>query len=147
MCGIAGFCDFTKKSDKKTLQSITDVLYHRGPDDNGYSFYENEFAHVGLGHRRLSILDLSAHGHQPMSFEHLDIVFNGEVYNFKEIKKELLEIGYEFYSNSDTEVNLQCKLSNALKIDWDYRRVHDSSLKFSACEIIGQWEEMILEYE
>ncbi len=56
--------DFTKKSDKQTLVKMTDILHHRGPDD---SFYENEYANIGLGHRRLSILDLSSHGHQPMS--------------------------------------------------------------------------------
>jgi asparagine synthase (glutamine-hydrolysing) len=86
---------------------MTDVLYHRGPDDSGYFYEENGYVQIALGHRRLSILDLSTHGHQPMSFEHLDIVFNGEVYNFKEIKKELLELGYGFYSDSDTEVILK----------------------------------------
>lgn len=60
---------------------MTDVLHHRGPDDSGYSFYEDEHSSVGLGHRRLSILD---HGHQPMKFENLEIIYNGEVYNFKE---------------------------------------------------------------
>ncbi len=107
MCGIAGFCDFSKKSDNQTLINMTDVLHHRGPDDSGYSFYENEFAHIGLGHRRLSILDLSAHGHQPMRYEHLEIVFNGEVYNFAEIAKELEGFGYIFESHSDTEVILK----------------------------------------
>ena len=107
MCGIAGFCDFSKKSSSDTLKFMTDVLHHRGPDDSGYFWDENEYSQIALGHRRLSILDLSAHGHQPMTFEHLDIVFNGEVYNFKEIKKELLELGYDFYSDSDTEVILK----------------------------------------
>jgi len=107
MCGIAGFCDFTKKSDKQTLVKMTDVLHHRGPDDSGYSFYENGFAHIGLGHRRLSILDLSSHGHQPMSFQNLEIVYNGEVYNFSEIAKELESYGYIFESHSDTEVILK----------------------------------------
>ena len=107
MCGIAGFCDFTKKSDKQTLVKMTDVLHHRGPDDSGYSFYRNIYANIGLGHRRLSILDLSAHGHQPMSFQNLEIVYNGEVYNFKEIAKELENYGYVFESHSDTEVILK----------------------------------------
>ncbi|HOK63555.1 MAG TPA: asparagine synthase (glutamine-hydrolyzing), partial [Soehngenia sp.] len=102
-----GFCDFSKKSDKQTLINMTDVLHHRGPDDSGYSFYENEFSHIGLGHRRLSILDLSAHGHQPMIHQHLEIIFNGEVYNFAEIAKELESFGYIFESNSDTEVILK----------------------------------------
>jgi asparagine synthase (glutamine-hydrolysing) len=107
VCGIAGFCDFSKKSSNYILKNMTDVLYHRGPNDSGYFWDENEYAQIALGHRRLSILDLSAHGHQPMSFEHLEIVFNGEVYNFKEIKKELLELGYSFHSDSDTEVILK----------------------------------------
>ena len=107
MCGIAGFCDFSKKSSNNILKNMTDVLHHRGPDDSGYFWDENDYSQIALGHRRLSILDLSAHGHQPMSFEHLDIVFNGEVYNFKEIKKELLELGYAFHSDSDTEVILK----------------------------------------
>jgi asparagine synthase (glutamine-hydrolysing) len=107
MCGIAGFCDFSKKSTKKNLINMTDVLYHRGPDDSGYKFFEESYASMGLGHRRLSILDLSTHGHQPMNFEHLDIIYNGEVYNFKEIRKELIELGYSFHSDSDTEVILK----------------------------------------
>lgn len=107
MCGITGFCDFTKKTDKQTLIQMTDALHHRGPDDSGYSFYENEYAHVGLGHRRLSILDLSAKGHQPMSFENLEVVLNGEIYNFGEIRRELEGFGYTFNSRSDTEVVLK----------------------------------------
>lgn len=107
MCGIAGFCDFSKKSDKQTLINMTDILHHRGPDDSGYSFYENEYANIGLGHRRLSVLDLSTHGHQPMEFEHFEIVYNGEVYNFKEIRRELEKYNYTFHSDSDTEVILK----------------------------------------
>ena len=89
MCGIAGFVDFRKQSTKATLQEMTDVLHHRGPDDSGYSFYDESSAQIGLGHRRLSILDLSKHGHQPMLFENYEIVYNGEVYNFKEIREKL----------------------------------------------------------
>ncbi|RLA74315.1 MAG: asparagine synthase (glutamine-hydrolyzing) [Epsilonproteobacteria bacterium] len=107
MCGIAGFCDFNKKSNRQTLIDMTDVLHHRGPDDSGYSFYKNDYAYIGLGHRRLSILDLSKHGHQPMVFENLEIVYNGEVYNFKEIREELLKLSYTFESDSDTEVILK----------------------------------------
>ena len=107
MCGIAGFCDFNKKSDKKTLIEMTEALHHRGPDDGGYSFYEDSYANIGLGHRRLSILDLSSHGHQPMKFENLEIVYNGEVYNFKEIRTELEKCDYKFESESDTEVVLK----------------------------------------
>lgn len=107
MCGVAGFCDFSKKLIKDDLQEMTDVLHHRGPDDSGYSFFETAEHNIGLGHRRLSILDLSTHGHQPMSFEKLEIIFNGEVYNFKEIREELLKYNYTFFSDSDTEVILK----------------------------------------
>ncbi len=107
MCGIAGFVDFNQKSTKQTLQKMTDVLHHRGPDDSGYLFEHYHDSAIGLGHRRLSILDLTTHGHQPMGFEAIDIVYNGEVYNFAEIKKELETFGYIFDSHSDTEVILK----------------------------------------
>jgi asparagine synthase (glutamine-hydrolysing) len=107
MCGIAGFIDFNKKSDKEKLIAMTDTMVNRGPDDSGYFFTENSFGQVGLGHRRLSIIDLSPAGHQPMSFQNLTIVFNGEIYNFEDIKKELEKEGYDFFSNSDTEVILK----------------------------------------
>lgn len=107
MCGIAGFCDFSKKMSHGDLVHMTDCLHHRGPDDQGYKYVKNNFAVIGLGHKRLSIQDLSSHGHQPMVFEHLTIVFNGEIYNFIEIRKELEEYGYSFESHSDTEVVLK----------------------------------------
>jgi len=107
MCGIAGFCDFLKRSEIEVLVKMTDALYHRGPDDSGYSFYKTEYANIGLGHRRLSIIDLSERGHQPMKFQSLEIIFNGEIYNFREIAEELKTYGYEFASNSDTEVVLK----------------------------------------
>jgi len=106
MCGITGFCDFEKKSNRQILTNMTNKLHHRGPI-SGYSFYEIQNSNIGLGHRRLSILDLSAHGHQPMQFEHLEIVYNGEVYNFKEIRAELKKLNYNFKSNGDTEVILK----------------------------------------
>ncbi|HMR15064.1 MAG TPA: hypothetical protein PKD13_01160 [Mariniflexile sp.] len=81
MCGIAGFIDFNKKSSKKLLENMTNVLAHRGPDDCGYSFYETNTAQVGLGHRRLSILDLSSLEPPPMKIKNLEITYNGEVYN------------------------------------------------------------------
>jgi len=104
MCGIAGFCDFNKKLNYNNLVEMTDILHHRGPNDSGYSFYENECANIGLGHRRLSILDLTSHGHQPMQFEQFEIIYNGEIYNFKEIRVELELYQYTFTSDSDTEV-------------------------------------------
>jgi len=104
MCGIAGFIDFRKASDAGILRKMTDALHHRGPDDAGYEVYEAPTAQVGFGQRRLSILDLSPLGHQPMHFEHLAVNFNGEIYNFKEVRRELEEKGYAFQSWSDTEV-------------------------------------------
>jgi asparagine synthase (glutamine-hydrolysing) len=106
MCGIAGFIDFNKKSTDATLVKMTDALSHRGPDDKGYRVWELENAQLGLGHRRLSIIDLSPLGHQPMYSKNgrWCIIFNGEVYNYNEIREELLEKGYKFASHSDTEV-------------------------------------------
>jgi len=107
MCGLTGFIDYNKTSSLTTLKEMTDVLHHRGPDDSGYSFFNNKNVNIGLGHRRLSVLDLSTHGHQPMVHKNLEIVYNGEVYNFKEIRKELKKHNYNFQSDSDTEVILK----------------------------------------
>lgn len=82
---------------------MTDILSHRGPDDEGI-FCDDR---VSLGHRRLSIIDTSNRGHQPMQFEHLQIVFNGEIYNYQELRAELKTAGYQFQSDSDTEVLLK----------------------------------------
>lgn len=104
MCGITGFCDFSKTSNEAILQSMLNVISHRGPDDDGIFTKEVRNAYVGLGHRRLSILDLSPLGHQPYLVDNLTLVYNGEVYNFKEIRDTLIKLGYSFKSNSDTEV-------------------------------------------
>ena len=106
MCGIAGFVDFTSDSSLETLQKMTDTMVHRGPDGSGYEIYNSPFAQIGLGQRRLSIIDLTEGGKQPMSFNNLHLTFNGEIYNFKEIKKELQDIGHSFQSSSDTEMIL-----------------------------------------
>jgi asparagine synthase (glutamine-hydrolysing) len=107
MCGIAGFVDFKKDSGTEVLRSMTDAMLHRGPDDGGWEVYEAPQAVIGFGQRRLSILDLSPLGHQPMHFGDLIVNFNGEIYNFKEIRQELEEKGYSFSSWSDTEVILK----------------------------------------
>ena len=104
MCGLTGFSDFTKSSNSSILQSMTDVISYRGPDDQGHLIQEFQNALVGLGHRRLSILDLSPLGHQPYQHKNLTLIFNGEIYNFKEIREKLVSKGYVFESNSDTEV-------------------------------------------
>lgn len=103
MCGICGQFNFSDVPvDPQNVARMADSLAHRGPDDRG--IYAQ--GPIGLGHRRLSIIDLSPSGHQPMwNDDHsLAIVFNGEVYNFQEIKKQLLAKGYHFNSTSDTEV-------------------------------------------
>jgi asparagine synthase (glutamine-hydrolysing) len=108
MCGITGFIDRKSNTSQKTLKDMLKTLHHRGPDDVGLFYEENKNYTIGLGHKRLSIQDLSNHGHQPMHSDcgNYTIVFNGEVYNFKDIKKELEELNYKFNSNSDTEVIL-----------------------------------------
>lgn len=107
MCGITGFCDFKNRSDHFTTKKMADSLIHRGPDAVNTFFQNSNNFSVGLGHRRLSIIDLSERANQPMEFENLIITYNGEVYNFKEIRKELEKFGYSFKSESDTEVVLK----------------------------------------
>jgi asparagine synthase (glutamine-hydrolysing) len=140
MCGISAI--FSNKSVcLSELKDITDIIRHRGPDDEGYICFNDEkiyilggtdtpsltykselsYApegsindlektnfHIGLGHRRLAILDISTAGHQPLSYLNgrYWIVFNGEIYNYLEIREELISFGYEFVSHSDTEVIL-----------------------------------------
>jgi asparagine synthase (glutamine-hydrolysing) len=125
MCGICGEIDFYNKNVRvDSVRKMCDVLGHRGPDDEGMVFIqddkllevgrpspayldENGFK-VGLGHRRLSIIDLSKAAHQPMSNEDrtIWIVFNGEIYNFQELREGLEKKGHRFKSKSDTEVIL-----------------------------------------
>lgn len=106
MCGICGFIDFKSTSDYDVLNKMISTLHHRGPDDRGSEMYLIDNVSVGFGHARLSILDLTSAGHQPMNYEYLSIVLNGEIYNFEEIKKELELLGHQFNSESDTEVVL-----------------------------------------
>ena len=107
MCGINGIFHFQsqRKIDSKILTKMRDSMDHRGPDDQGL-FVENN---IGLGHRRLSILDVSAAGHQPFSSddERFVMVYNGEIYNFKEFYPELKSNGFEIKTGSDTEVLLK----------------------------------------
>lgn len=105
MCGIAGKIDFSgEKVTRMYLKRMTDAIAHRGPDGEGQYVDRN----VGIAHRRLSIIDLSPRASQPMISEKNDIVitYNGELYNYREIRKDLKEKGYKFYSDSDTEVVL-----------------------------------------
>ena len=105
MCGIAGIFKFDNNTvDEKILSNITDIIAHRGPDGFGYWF--NNKKNLGFGHRRLSIIDLTSAGKQPMNYMGLTITFNGEIYNYIEIKKDLEQKGYKFFTETDTEVLL-----------------------------------------
>ena len=106
MCGISGIINYHQSNKVKLddLKKITDVIAHRGPDGSGYWLRDN----IGFGHRRLSIIDLEG-SNQPMSIEddNFVITFNGEIYNYLELKKELITLGYSFKTNGDTEVILK----------------------------------------
>jgi len=106
MCGIVGIASKHSQTERAWLPIARDTLTHRGPDDAG--LWWSDDGCVGLAHRRLSIIDLSSAGHQPMHlFERgLSIVFNGEIYNFQELRRELVQEGYGFRTHSDTEVLL-----------------------------------------
>ena len=132
MCGICGWLNTDYQIDISTLKRMNNIVRHRGPDDEGYALISGqgirlfrgresndgtlpllscsmaEKAFLVLGHRRLSILDLSAKGHQPMCSEdgRLCVTFNGEIYNYIELRQELTAKGYVFHSGSDTEVLL-----------------------------------------
>src|SRR5262245_6262958 len=106
MCGIAGFADSGPAAPDDTrrrsalLRRMCDVIRHRGPDDEGQIVADG----VALGMRRLSIIDLSG-GHQPIRNEDgsIWIVFNGEIYNYRELRAELVQLGHAFYTDTDTE--------------------------------------------
>src|SRR5580698_3785411 len=104
MCGICGIVRYKDQApvDRAAVTRMCASITHRGPDDEG-SYFD---ANVGLGFRRLAILDLSPAGHQPMADSEgkLWIVFNGEIYNFLELRKELESLGHRFKSQCDTEV-------------------------------------------
>ncbi len=105
MCGIAGLVDLKgREVRKETIKVMTDALKHRGPDGEGQWVHEN----VGIGHRRLAIIDLSDAASQPMQSrdERYILSYNGEIYNYKEIQKELEALGYQFHTKSDSEVLL-----------------------------------------
>lgn len=107
MCGICGVIDYNRNSslNEDLVRRMCNELRHRGPDDEGVHIKKNSCPAVGLGHRRLSIIDLSTVGHQPMSNENgtIWLVFNGEVYNYRDLRQELEGKGHIFKSNTDTE--------------------------------------------
>ncbi|MAU15660.1 MAG: asparagine synthase (glutamine-hydrolyzing) [Muricauda sp.] len=126
MCGILGTIP---SSDHGLFKQALDTLSHRGPDSYGVEHISDE---VSLGHRRLSILDISENGSQPMIHEsqRYAIIFNGEIYNFLEIQKELEQLGHTFKSSSDTEVLLKSY------IQWG----EDCVLKFNGMWAFGIWD-------
>jgi len=111
MCGIAGWlCSSGNQPAKDVLERMADAIRHRGPDDHG--FYREPEAGLALAHRRLSIIDLSEASHQPMLDESrkVALVYNGELYNFRELRHELQGLGHVFLSTGDTEVVLNSYL-------------------------------------
>ena len=104
MCGISGICNFIKNPSQDFVKVMTSAIQHRGPDDSGY--FSSDF--ISLGHRRLSIIDIEK-SLQPMTDEKNKntIIFNGEIYNFKNLKEELIQLGHTFKTYGDTEVILK----------------------------------------
>ena len=127
MCGIVGFIDFSSQSSESLLLEVTNTLSHRGPDGVGTHFFKKDTTQIGLGHRRLAILELSEKGKQPMQFGSYWITFNGEIYNFKSIKLELETLGHTFLSNSDTEVILHAYQ------EWDEKALSKFIGMFAFC--------------
>lgn len=127
MCGICGFIS-KQKITLEQLNTMNDTMYHRGPDDCGTEIFSMKDGYgIGLAQRRLSILDLSPLGHQPMHSvdQRVSVVYNGEIYNFKELKKELKD--YPFRSNCDTEVII------AAYFKWGIDCVHKFNGMFAIC--------------
>ena len=87
MCGIAGFYSFQGNINRERFETMVDIIEYRGPDDRGVFYYNN----LALGHRRLSIIDLSEDGHQPFGYkDRYVVVYNGEIYNYEDLKKKLI---------------------------------------------------------
>ena len=122
MCGICGFV--SKRSQAMdTLVQMNSTLVHRGPDDNGEEIYQiKDGRYVGFAQRRLSIMDLSEKGHQPMHSpdKRISVVFNGEIYNYRALWEEIKE--YSFVSDCDTEVIVAAYLKWG--IDFEIGRAH-----------------------
>ena len=108
MCGIIGILNKRDVVDRERFNAMRDALAHRGPDDQGSYFSQD--GRIALGHRRLAIIDLSAAAAQPMEREGVVLVFNGEIYNFQGVRRELQSVGRTFTSGSDTEVILEAYL-------------------------------------
>jgi asparagine synthase (glutamine-hydrolysing) len=105
MCGIAG-C-YQRTDGPQLARAMSELLAHRGPDSHGFSDYESDSVSCTLAHRRLSIIDLSAAGNQPFAADGLTVTYNGELYNYRELRAELVNLGVRFRSACDTEVVLE----------------------------------------
>ena len=138
MCGIAGFVDLNGLSERDIIASMANCLNKRGPDHQGLYYERIQNSVIGLGHRRLSVLDLSDEGNQPMEFKNKYIVYNGEVYNFKEIREDLKKIGYEFKSETDTEVILKAYH------EWGVESVHRFNGMFTIAIYDKRNDELVL---
>jgi asparagine synthase (glutamine-hydrolysing) len=135
MCGIFGWVlGATKRQDRETLVRLTDLMSHRGPDGSGYWLREtpDERFQIGFGHRRLSIIDIGG-GAQPMSSEdgRFTLIFNGEIYNYVELRQELVVLGHRFRTNSDTEVLIEAYRA------WQF----DAVRKFRGMFSFALWDE------
>jgi len=106
MCGISFYFSKDKSYENELHESLR-LTSHRGPDSSGTYFKETNNGFLGLGHNRLSIIDLSSSGDQPMIFGDIRIIFNGEIYNYKSIRQNLIGLGYSFDTSTDTEVILK----------------------------------------
>lgn len=106
MCGITGFIHQNRIVEEEELRKMASAISYRGPDDEGFYLTVAGNWQIGMGFRRLAILDLSPRGHQPMEYEGIVLTLNGEIYNFREIREDLLALGYSFSSTGDAEVAL-----------------------------------------
>lgn len=136
MCGIAGIASRNPIDDRHVLTRMRDTMIHRGPDDQGEYWACGD--RVGLAQRRLSIIDLSEGGHQPMSRGHLTITYNGEIYNYRDLKRELEQEGHVFTSESDTEVILLAYLQ------WGRDAVEKLDGMFAFCILDERSEQLFL---
>lgn len=132
MCGICGFISKREISTKRLVE-MNNTMHHRGPDDSGVIIMQNDAYSIGLAHRRLSILDLSEAGHQPMSSQDglITVVFNGEIYNYNKLKEELSD--YNYKSTCDTEIII------AAYLKWGIKAVN----KFNGMFAIGIYDKRI----
>ena len=129
MCGIVGYINFdtNKPADFSVVRRMSDTLIHRGPDAEGFYVKNN----VALGHRRLSILDLNTGGQPMFNYDKsIVVVFNGEIYNYVELREELRKLGYNFYTTSDTEVIIR---------SYEHWGVN-CQLKFNGCWAFVLWD-------